>query len=908
MIVALVAIVVGAQADFVVDGFIYHQLGGNKVSLVAAPDDFSGDVFIPATVEYDGVTYTVTRIDGSSFRDCYELTSVTFADDSAVEIIDEYAFYNCYALQSISLPNSLKSIEPYAFRYAGNGVEEFHVSLGNGVTTIGERAFDNCDKIKNITIPASVTFIEASAFWNMDADIEVNIADSDEPLTLNCNGSYYPYPIFEMNSTVTAYVGRNIERTGNYADRPTFDNNLIGLSFGPKVTAIGDYEYNDRENLTGAVTGLTNVVSIGKYAFSRCNFMTSIEIGEKLEILGERAFDQCGLTSIYLPGTLKVIPGIYDDYGVFEKCYDMVSVTLGEGLEEIGSSAFYDCGSMTEITIPASVKKVGRAAFYCNPNHCTSSIQRMIIADSDTPLEFANGTSEHNYGYQHITPNTLIDYFYLGRDVNREETDNPLVWGCNDIEIGPKVTDLGILFNLTNDVDNVKVHHVYPLAIANYAFYSETYAYATLWVPGGTVEDYRATEGWNQFANMQTWSYMVTFESKGHGSIAIDDKVANSLESKLTRLPNGDVLNNSRFTVTLTPDKGYELSSLTVQDLTEGTAEEEIFVGNSSFTNPFTVETAINHDLSYVASFVPTTYRVVCDLSGGILPEGSSTVTTYTIESPSFTLVNPTRTGYTFNGWTGTDLEQLAMTVTIAQGSTGNRSYTATWRANSYKVHFDANEGTGEMADQTFTYDEPHSQQLTANAFERVGHDFTGWNTMADGSGTGYNDQQEVKNLTAKDNDVITLYAQWLIKQFALTITSSANGTVTASAMTPKYGEQVVLTITPATGYRLKQLTVNGTDVTKQVTDGKYTVKSVEGNIKVEAVFVMVGDVNLDGTVDVADIASVISVMADGESADPVLADAADVNEDTVVDVADIATIISEMAARARKLKEQLGE
>ena len=53
--------------------------------------------------------------------------------------------------------------------------------------------------------------------------------------------------------------------------------------------------------------------------------------------------------------------------------------------------------------------------------------------------------------------------------------------------------------------------------------------------------------------------------------------------------------------------------------------------------------------------------------------------TTYTIESAAITLNNPTREGYAFAGWTGTDLDAATTTVTIAQGSTGDRSYTATW-------------------------------------------------------------------------------------------------------------------------------------------------------------------------------------------------------------------------------------
>ncbi len=74
------------------------------------------------------------------------------------------------------------------------------------------------------------------------------------------------------------------------------------------------------------------------------------------------------------------------------------------------------------------------------------------------------------------------------------------------------------------------------------------------------------------------------------------------------------------------------------------------------------------------------TYSITYNLDGG---EASGNPTSYTVESDAITLNNPTREGYTFAGWTGTDLSGATETVTIAQGSTGDRSYTATWTENS---------------------------------------------------------------------------------------------------------------------------------------------------------------------------------------------------------------------------------
>lgn len=77
-----------------------------------------------------------------------------------------------------------------------------------------------------------------------------------------------------------------------------------------------------------------------------------------------------------------------------------------------------------------------------------------------------------------------------------------------------------------------------------------------------------------------------------------------------------------------------------------------------------------------------------------------------------------------------------------------------------YFVRFNANGGTGTMADQEFVYGT--AQNLTANSFVRSGYAFTHWNTEPDGTGTSYQDKQSVNNLTETNNKVIDLYAQYI--------------------------------------------------------------------------------------------------------------------------------------------------
>ncbi len=105
--------------------------------------------------------------------------------------------------------------------------------------------------------------------------------------------------------------------------------------------------------------------------------------------------------------------------------------------------------------------------------------------------------------------------------------------------------------------------------------------------------------------------------------------------------------------------------------------------GQSTPTTNVTIAQGSTGDKRFTANWSLDTYAISYDLVGGTLPSGTRNPTTYTVESAAFTLANPTRSGYVFTGWTWAGQPTPQTTVTIAQGSTGNRSYTANWNINS---------------------------------------------------------------------------------------------------------------------------------------------------------------------------------------------------------------------------------
>ncbi len=94
-------------------------------------------------------------------------------------------------------------------------------------------------------------------------------------------------------------------------------------------------------------------------------------------------------------------------------------------------------------------------------------------------------------------------------------------------------------------------------------------------------------------------------------------------------------------------------------------------------------------DLNYTAQWSLNTYNITYDLGGGSV--ATANPTTYNVQTPTFTLTNPTRAACNFDGWTGTDLTEPTMTVTIAQGSTGDRSYTAHWTQYAFTLTLGTN-------------------------------------------------------------------------------------------------------------------------------------------------------------------------------------------------------------------------
>ena len=422
MALALWSMVSVQAYGFEVDGINYGTSSDTSVYVGARNAKYSGAVVIPATVTWNGKTYTVTAIGYDAFSGCSGLTSVTIPN--SVTSIGYSAFYNCSGLMSVTIPNSVTTIGGAAFSYC-SGLAS--VTIPNSVTTIGSRAFSNCSGLTSVTFPASVTYIGDYAFYDCDGLTSVTLPVAVDSIG---NGAFE-----SCGSLASVTFPDGLVYLGHWAFR--YCSSLTSVTLPAGLTFIGDQAfygtaiatplYNsqvfiymprsyrgaytipsgiqriaggafyDCDDLT-SVTIPNSVTVIGAEAFSSCGRLASVSLPESVDSVGYRAFAYTGLGSplyngkvfAYMPqsysGAYAIPSGIYRIAGgALYDCSGLTSVTIPNSVTTIEGSAFSYCSGLTSVTIPNSVASIGESAF----SHCSGLISVTIGEGVDSIVDRA---------------------------------------------------------------------------------------------------------------------------------------------------------------------------------------------------------------------------------------------------------------------------------------------------------------------------------------------------------------------------------------------------------------------------------------------------------------------------------------------------------------------------------------
>ena len=203
------------------------------------------------------------------------------------------------------------------------------------------------------------------------------------------------------------------------------------------------------------------VTRIGEHAFSNCIGLTSVTIPDGVTSIEDGTFMWCiGLTSFTIPVSVTSI-----GWAAFSSCHGLTSITIPDGVTSIGNLAFSDCHDLTSITIPDGVTSIGYGTF----RNC-SGLTSVTIP--------GNVTSIGNEAFNRCS-------------------------GLTSVTIPGNVTSIGNdAFNNCNNLAEFVSLIQEPFKVSNIVS-DFIYNNGTLYVPYGTMEKYKATDGWRQFVWME---------------------------------------------------------------------------------------------------------------------------------------------------------------------------------------------------------------------------------------------------------------------------------------------------------------------------------------------------------------------------------------------------------------------
>ena len=358
MATALTVAALGATAhDFEVDG-IYYNIGSTTTEVEVTYQGssyttaaYSGDVVIPSTVTYEGLTYDVTSIGSYALRSCSGVTSVTIPE--SVTYIGTTAFGECTSLTSITIPNSVTSLGNSVF---SSCTALASVTLGSGLSTTGNYTFSKCTALESITLPDNIHEVGTYTFQYSGLK-SITLGDSVET-----TGQYsfaYCYSLADVEI-------KNISSIANYAFYNSTGLNNLKIK-GVGDANIGTYCFSGCTNLVSAY--IEGVDTLNTYAFRDCTSLSDLTLTEGLETIMTYVFyNDSALTSVTIPESVGyirgyafrnctgipeiTIPGNGEtvlDGRIFQGCWGLRKVTFGKGVANIKGGFYYQCDSITDV-------------------------------------------------------------------------------------------------------------------------------------------------------------------------------------------------------------------------------------------------------------------------------------------------------------------------------------------------------------------------------------------------------------------------------------------------------------------------------------------------------------------------------------------------------------------------------
>ena len=271
----------------------YTYQDGNAINVYYESGNLPEEVVIPSLL--DGYPVISVYNSSNAWRNIfvktndeenYSVKKVTIPE--GVIEIGHAAFYRCWGMSDIEIPNTVKIIGGSAFQQT----DLRKVIIPEGVTTIYQGAFHNCLNLTSVEFPSTVTVLYSDLFYASWSLEEIKVSEEN---TVYCD--------------------------------------VEGVLYNKEKTVLIRYPIGKKKKNYAILDGVTNIAN--------------------------RAFEDCGsLTQITIPSTVRVIEGY-----AFYQCNSLTEVVLPEGVESIGYGAFEICRALKSVTIPSTVTNISWGVF-----------------------------------------------------------------------------------------------------------------------------------------------------------------------------------------------------------------------------------------------------------------------------------------------------------------------------------------------------------------------------------------------------------------------------------------------------------------------------------------------------------------------------------------------------------------
>ena len=451
------------------------------------------------------------------FSSCPNLSSVTFTSLSNGSI-PENCFTSCVSLTDVTLGNPT-GIGSYSFQGCSSLVT---IDLGSNVTYIGTNAFYGCTSLRDVYIWQKANILnrvvnnsfpkttrihvpcEAWGYWYEAYHInhpergneiipigedcltyEWRAADINSEYECVGYDKHYRDYKYASNDSGTTWYKLDITRVGSLYEANSIDCGYIPQTYKALITTKDQNQIVIPCQSSSALTGsevtsgtpyssITSVIigdctiSIATYCFatysSTGSNITSVVISDSVTTIGENAFGYCAkLKSITIPDSVETIGRT-----AFSNCRSLSSCTIGSGVTSIGNSAFNWCSGLTSIDIPDSVTSIGSRCFESCINLTSVTLGSGVEA-------IGMGAFGNCQSLSSVTIPSKVDAIGSGA-----------FYGCDSLTsvrveatTPPTVSDM-TLGNLFDYCDNL----------------------TAIYVPCESVNTYKATSGWNTYANI----------------------------------------------------------------------------------------------------------------------------------------------------------------------------------------------------------------------------------------------------------------------------------------------------------------------------------------------------------------------------------------------------------------------